>query len=65
MGFASNPFSSLALHGLGLLKDAKEALEKAVSLDPENQLYKNNLKLVEDTINATGGADQVSNIYLL
>ncbi|XP_055332932.1 small glutamine-rich tetratricopeptide repeat-containing protein alpha-like [Paramacrobiotus metropolitanus] len=47
----------LALHGLGLLKEAKDALDKAVSLDPENQLYKNNLKLVEDAINAASGAN--------
>ncbi|GAU91131.1 hypothetical protein RvY_03446 [Ramazzottius varieornatus] len=52
----------LALHGLGLLKEAKEALDKAVSLDPENQLYKNNLKLVEDAIlaaDAAGAAGQM------
>lgn len=46
----------LALHGLSLLKEAKEALEKAVSLDPENQLYKNNLKLVEDSMTESVGA---------
>ncbi|OQV20989.1 putative Small glutamine-rich tetratricopeptide repeat-containing protein alpha [Hypsibius exemplaris] len=48
----------LALHGLGMLKEAKEALEKAVSLDESNQLYKNNLKLVEDAIAGSSGLDQ-------
>lgn len=47
----------LALHGLGMLKEAKESLEKAVSLDPENQLYKNNLKLVEDSMASAAGVE--------
>lgn len=60
LGSFSPIVRSLALHGLGLLKEAKEALEKAVSLDPENQLYKNNLKLVEDAILAADAAGAVS-----
>ncbi|XP_055333107.1 uncharacterized protein LOC129584811 isoform X2 [Paramacrobiotus metropolitanus] len=46
----------LALNGSGLLKEAKDVLDKAVSGDPEDQLYKNSLKLVENAINAAGGA---------
>ena len=39
-----------------MLKEAKDALEKAVSLDNENQLYKNNLKLVDDAIAAANAS---------